>query len=197
MIQTITKEDLISFEDDIKKVFELGAIRAPVHFSGGNEDELISIFENVKEHDWVFSTHRSHYHALLKGIDREWLKVEILHGRSICIMNKEHSFFSSAIVAGALPIALGMALSIQMEDSHKHVWVFVGDMAAETGTFHEVIKYATRNDLPITFIIEDNSYSVNTPTQQCWGENCSDSRLMRYYYRREFPHQGTGRWVEF
>src|SRR3989304_341766 len=96
----ISAEDLIAFESDIAQAVEAGMIRAPVHLSGGNEAELIEIFRLITPAAWVFSTHRSHYHALLKGIPADWLKAEILAGRSITINNREHKFFSSAAVGG-------------------------------------------------------------------------------------------------
>ena len=39
------KSDLIKFELEIKKLYEIGKIRAPIHLSGNNEDKLISIFK--------------------------------------------------------------------------------------------------------------------------------------------------------
>ena len=39
-----TKQDLIDFEEKIVSLWEDGQIRAPVHLSNGNEDELIEIF---------------------------------------------------------------------------------------------------------------------------------------------------------
>ncbi len=198
-MQKLSIENLISFEDDIKESFEKGNIKAPVHLSKGNEEALLRIFANIKIDDWVFSTHRSHYHALLKGVDREVLKKDILAGRSICLHDKKNNFFTSAIVAGVLPIAVGVALAIKKNNSSEHVWVFVGDMAAETGIFHESVKYAHRNLLPIRFVIEDNGYSVNTPTQECWGENCFScyAPVLKYSYERGYPHQGSGKWVTF
>jgi len=175
------KQGLIEFEKDIAELFGDGQIYAPVHLSGGNEDALIEIFKGIKPDDWVFSTHRSHYHALLKGISAEWLKGEILKGNSISINNAEYKFFSSAIVGGILPIAVGVAMM------GEKVWVFCGDMAAETGIFHECVKYAHGHDLPITFVVEDNGYSVDTPTEKVWG----------YSYKRIFPHQGVGTFVLF
>ena len=174
-------ETLIAFEADIAKLFEQGKIHSPVHLSKGNEKILIRIFQQIKPADWVFSTHRNHYHALLKGIPPEWLKAEILKDRSIAINNAEYHFFSSAIVAGILPIALGVAMTGQT------VWCFVGDMAAETGIFHECVKYAYGEKLPIHFVVENNGFSVDTPTEQVW----------RYSYQREFPHQGMGKYVIF
>ncbi len=172
----MTEVDLISFEKEIADLFEQGKIHSPVHLSGGNETELIRIFKDIKPEEWVFSTHRNHYHALLKGIPREWLKAEILANHSITINNAEYHFFSSAIVGSILPIALGMAMTGQS------VWCFVGDMAAETGIFHVCVKYATGHHLKIHFVVEDNGLSVETPTEKVW----------RYSYQRKFPHQGAG-----
>jgi hypothetical protein len=77
--------DLINYEKMIAEHWENGKIRGPVHLSDGNEDQLIEIFKRVKKTDWVFSTWRSHYHALLKGICPVWLENEILDGKSITI----------------------------------------------------------------------------------------------------------------
>ena len=175
------KEDLVAFEQEISQLFEAGKIHSPVHLSGGNEEALIQIFYRIQPSDWVFSTHRSHYHALLKGIPKEWLKAEILANRSITINNAEYKFFSSAIVGGILPIAVGVAMM------GETVWCFVGDMSAETGIFHECVKYATGHNLPIHFVVEDNGFSVDTPTEKVWG----------YSYKRKFPHQGMGRFILF
>lgn len=193
----MNKEQLIAFEEEIKQPFLNKKIRAPVHLSRGNEDALIKIFKKIKPEAWVFSTHRSHYHALLKGIDPEWLRQEILDGHSIHIYNKEHHFFSSAIVGGCLPIAVGVAMAIKRKGENRLVWVFCGDMAAETGIFHECMKYTRRNDLPITFVVEDNELSINTPTQVVWGQSKSKANVIRYRYRRDVPHVGIGAWVTF
>ena len=40
----MTKSELISFEDHIVDLFEAGKLPYPIHFSGGNEDQLIEIF---------------------------------------------------------------------------------------------------------------------------------------------------------
>lgn len=193
----IDAHDLVAFEEEIKDIYLAGQIRAPVHLCGGNEEQLIVIFNSVRDVDWVFSTHRSHYHALLKGVGADWLKGEILAGRSISIFNAERRFFSSAIVGGCLPIALGTAMAMKMKREDSYVWIFVGDMAAETGMFHECTKYARRHDLPITFVIEDNGLSVNTPTQEAWGTADETGSVVRYRYSRQWPHHGAGQWVTF
>lgn len=196
----ITKKELIDFELEIKKIYEAGKIRAPIHLSGNNEDQLIKIFKNIKKNDWVFSTWRNHYHALLKGIPKDWLKKEIIAGRSMGINNIKHRFYSSAIVAGIIPIALGVAksLKIKKKSNSNKVWVFIGDMTFETGIFHECYKYAKNHKLPIKFVIEDNGLSTNTPTKKVWIKKSKIPKDIIYYkYKRKFPHHGTGGWILF
>lgn len=191
------KDELISFETELKDVFLDAQIRAPIHLSGGNEDALIEIFNLIRKEDWVFSTHRSHYHALLKGIPKDWLKAEIIRGNSIHIMNKECKFFTSAIVGGICPIALGVAMAIKRRGETNTVWVFIGDMAAEAGITYECMKYARNFDLPIRFIIEDNGLSTNTPTKEVWGGSSLFPDALGYKYKRVYPHINIGTHVIF
>jgi len=192
-----TEESLREFEEEIKGIYESGKIKSPVHLSGGNEAQLIELFKNVKPNDWVYSNHRSHYHALLKGVPQEYVKNEILANRSIHLNHAASNFYTSAIVGGCLPIALGTALGIKIKGLDDHVWAFAGDMASEMGCFHESTKYAQRNNLPITFVVEDNNFSVNTPTQKCWGKSNGKSNIIKYNYERVYPHHGSGKWVTF
>lgn len=203
----MNKKDLIDFEKDIFDTYSIGKIKAPVHLTGSEdgtqEDALIKIFKKIKKNDWVFSTHRSHYHALLKSKDKKWLKGEILAKRSIQINSKKHKIFTSAIVGGNLPIALGTAFAIKRKDRKEHVWCFVGDMACEMGIFHSCWKYALCNKLPITFIIEDNGIGCYTPTDEAWGFPKGQSawnessKIIYYKYKRKYPHYGTGKWITF
>jgi pyruvate dehydrogenase E1 component alpha subunit len=189
---------LIEFERKIADYWESGKIRGPIHLSGGNEDSLIEIFKRIKSSDWVFSTWRSHYHCLLKGISADWLEKEILEGRSITIVNKDEKFYSSAIVGGIIPIAVGVAMSNKMKGINETVWCFVGDMTFETGTFMENYKYAKNFDLPIRFVVEDNEVSTNTPTIDAWGKKTEvPEDIIWYKYKKEWPHYGTGKWVIF
>lgn len=194
-----TESELIEFENEIIEQWEGGNIRGPVHLSHGNEKQLIEIFKRISPTDYVFSTWRSHYHALLHGVDKQWLYDHILEGRSISVVNKENNFYSSAIVGGILPIALGVAKAQKLKVSDTKVWVFIGDMTFETGGFYEVHKYAQRFDLPIRFVVEDNGVSTNTPTKDTWNGVTRElpNDVVRYEYQSKYPHYGTGKWVVF
>ena len=195
---TVTKEELISFETEVKERYENGEIPAPVHLSKGNEDELIEVFQYVHEDDWVYSAWRNHYHALLHGFDRQQLMDDIVEGRSMATSSNVHKFYSSAIVGGIIPIALGTAGALKRKDSDRRVWCFIGDMTFETGVFHESYKYANNFELPLQFVVEDNNLSVRTPTDEAWNvrQNVPDD-VVYYTYENGYPHHGTGAWVNF
>ena len=194
-----SKQELIDFEDDIISHWEAGEITGPIHLSNGNEEQLIEVFKKISPTDWVFSTWRSHYHALLHGVEESKLKQKILDGKSITIVDKESKFYASAIVTGTLPIALGVAKSLKQKNSDEKVWVFLGDMAFESGIFYEVHKYARNYDLPLHFIVEDNGVSTNTPTGATWNNIQREipEDVIFYKYESKYPHYGTGKWVVF
>ncbi len=192
------KIDLINFELDIKNLYEKKKIKAPIHLSGNNEKQLIKIFKRIKKNDWVFSSWRSHYHALLHGVKKKDIKHQILKGRSMSICSNFPKFYSSSIVGGTLPIAVGVAMANKIKNKKDKVWVFIGDMTYETGIFHECHKYAIQNNLNINFIVEDNDMSTNTPTSKIWKNKTKALKnVQKYKYKRKFPHHGTGSWILF
>ena len=173
-----TVADLSAFEDEIAELFAEKRIHAPVHLAGGNEEQLIRIFEeHVNPDDWVLCSWRSHYACLLKGVPPEQLRRAILEGKSISLCFPEYRILSSGIVGGTAPIAVGLAMGIKRkledqyweQDKNRKVVCFLGDMTAETGIVHESIKYAVNFNLPVLFVIEDNELSVATCTPSVWG----------------------------
>jgi TPP-dependent pyruvate/acetoin dehydrogenase alpha subunit len=193
-----TEEKLIAFEQEIVDIWEAGKITGPVHLSNGNEKHLIEIFKRIKQTDWVFSTWRSHYHWVLKGISADYGKELITQGKSITMCNIDEKFYASAIVGATLSIALGAALSIKKSGGDDKVWVFVGDMSFESGIFYEVHKYARNFDLPLYFVVEDNGVSTYTPTEATWNiKREIPNDVVHYSYKSKFPHYGSGKWVAF
>lgn len=194
--------ELIEFENKVAETFNTGVIKAPVHLYYGNEEQIINVFDNVKDEDWVFCTWRSHYQCLLKGVPQDILFEDILKGKSITLCYPEYNIYSSAIVTGNIPIATGTALDIKMKKQTSHVWCFVGDMASETGSFFENYKYSLNHDLPITYIIEDNNKSVCTDTRKVWNSdklffNSNSDKIIYYEYQSKYPHAGAGKRIQF
>tara|TARA_B110000914_G_C15346498_1_gene391765 strand:+ start:112 stop:711 length:600 start_codon:yes stop_codon:yes gene_type:complete len=199
----MNKHQLIKFEEEIADLFNNAKIKAPIHLHSNNEKNLIKIFKKIKKNDWVFCSWRSHYHCLLKGVPISKLKKEILNGKSISLCFPKYKIYSSAIVGGTLPIAVGMALSYKNKKKKNKVYCFIGDMTSETGIAHECIKYSINKKLPIKFIIEDNEKSVCTDTRKVWSqkklsfEKYSSKYVYYYKYHLKFPHAGAGKRVQF
>lgn len=199
----MTKEELIEFEDGIAALFNAGKIRAPVHLYSGNEQQMIDVFHPIRKQDWLFCSWRSHYQCLLKGVPPEAVRAEIVAGRSISLCFPEQRIYSSAIVGGVLPIAVGTAMAIKRSGEDAKVWCFMGEMTAETGIAHECLKYSRNHKLPIHFIVEDNAKSVCTDTREAWNqprlsyEGVNDEYVSYYRYATKYPHAGAGARVQF
>lgn len=187
---------LVEFENNIAELWEAGDLPYLLHLSGGNEDWLVSFFEeNVREGDWILSTHRNHHHALLSGVAPARIEKLIKNGESMFVYDRSRNFFSSSILAGNCCIATGLAWALKEEGSSNNVWCFLGDGAEEEGHFYEAVMMVAGHALPCTFIIEDNNRSVESnisermPTQFRinWPE-C----VIRNRYSAKYPHAGNG-----
>lgn len=218
------REKLIGVRDELVKLWEEGKIKVPVHFPGGNEDQLINIFKEVRRADYVFCSHRNLYHYLLHGGDFKALQDGLVgeqHGLcqgragSMGTIDPRINFYSSAIVGGLVNVAVGAgwALAGQHKNdplgsdenaTRRHVWCFVGDGVLDGGHFWEALQYTIGYDLPVTFVIENNNRSTCTTIKQRLGNPWIHSmlpsvrkRLIYYTYDSSFPHVGTGKYIQF
>lgn len=209
----ITKENLIQFELGLVEDWKAGKVRVPMHLSGGNEDWLINIFHKIKPEDWVVSTHRNHYHYLLKGGDADALRREILgEGGALCggrsgsmhTTDIPRRFISSCLVGCGAPVAVGLALGIQLARGNNHVWCFVGDGAVDQGMFYEAVCFSEGKGLPVTFVIEDNDRSVESSKVErgMWPSSTrlaieTSARVIHIPFRPTYPHVADGTFVSF
>jgi len=208
----MNKEELIDFEKQIADLFNSKQIKSPIHLYHDNEDFIMEIFNEIDvENDWVCCTWRNHYQALLKGIPKNKIMDSIINGKSMVLNFYDDKFISSSIVGGIPSIAAGIAFANKLANNNSRVWCWVGDMSAETGAFHEAYKFSLYNELPITFVIEDNKKSVCTPTSAAWkrekpyyleqeysGSIIRQKNLYYYQYQNEkYPHAGAGKRIQF
>lgn len=210
-----TVATLIAFEDRIRALWEAGELPFLMHLCGGNEAQLLSIFRAYRPGDWVFSTHRSHYHYLCAGGSPEKLAAMIRAGRSMFVFDASINFLASSVLAGCCAIAAGVASDLRQNSRapgirprcpldppscervrEPWVWCFLGDGAEEEGHFYEAAMFVEGHGLPCTFIIEDNDRSVDTPRRERRGyaRGLEDlfSCVRRYTYRPTWPHAGSG-----
>ncbi|MCI0526166.1 MAG: thiamine pyrophosphate-dependent enzyme, partial [Nitrospira sp.] len=127
----------------------------------------------LQEEDYVFSNHRCHGHFLGYGGALEGLIAEIMGkasgvcgGRGGSQHLCQDRFFSNGIQGGISPVAAGLALSQKLEKSQGIVVVFLGDGTLGEGVLYETMNIASRWELPLLFVLENNLYSQSTSQQQ-------------------------------
>lgn len=188
----MTAQELVAAEKELIDLWRDGEVNGLTHFMGGNEEWLADFFHsNVKPTDWVFASHRCHFHYLLHGGTD--LKERVLAGKSMFLYHPR--FVCSAIVAGTPGIAAGLALAIQQRGGTERVWSFVGDGAEDEGAFYEAAWFVQERQLPCTFIIEDNDSSCGVSRRQRRGSDKDRTWpecVIRYRYEPRWPHAGDG-----
>jgi TPP-dependent pyruvate/acetoin dehydrogenase alpha subunit len=157
-------------EESIAKKYSEQKMRCPTHLSIGQEAIAVGVCSNLTNEDQVLSTHRAHAHYLAKGGCLNSMLAEIYGkvsgcskgmGGSMHLIDKSVGFMgSTAIVGNTIPVAVGSALAMKIQEKKSISCVFFGDGATEEGVFYESINFAIIHNLPILFICENNLYSV-------------------------------------
>ena len=199
----MTADELRYWSNELKLAWESGKVRVPVHVPGGNEEELIKIFKEIRRDDYVLSTHRNFYHAILHGISPDSMLASLAEpGGSMVHTTSVPPFLSTGIVAGGCAIGIGIAWALKELASERKVWCFVGDGVLDEGHFWEALQYADSWDLPVTFIVENNNRATCTTISQRLGHGhirplLRNPILREYYYEPTMPHVGSGTYVQF
>lgn len=160
------------FEEEIARRWPEQQMRSPPHFYAGQEAIASSVCENLFLKDQVIGNYRGHGYYLAKGGDPNAFIAEMYNkvtgsnegkGGSMLLSYPKTGYMgSSAIVAGGIPIATGIALGNKMLKNSKVTVCFFGDAATEEGVFYESLNFAALKKLPILFVCENNEYAVTT-----------------------------------
>lgn len=160
-------------EEAIAERYGEWKMRCPTHLCIGQEAVAVGICAVLRQDDMAVSGHRAHGHYLAKGGDLNRMLAEIYGKRTGCCAGKGGSMHlidtavgfmgSTAIVAGTVPVGVGLGLSIQLNRTDQVSVVFLGDGAVEEGVFYESVNFAAVRKLPVLFVCENNFYSVYSP----------------------------------
>jgi 2-oxoisovalerate dehydrogenase E1 component len=71
---------------------------------------------------------------------------------------------SSSVGAQFLP-AVGFGFAAQRQGSDAFVYASGGEGATSQGDFHEALNWATREQAPVLFFIQDNKYAISVPVE--------------------------------
>lgn len=191
------------FEEKCIELYSHEKIRGFLHLYIGEEAVATGIMKALDPDDAVFCTYREHGHAIARGIDPKRIMAEMFgkvegcsrgRGGSMHLFDAPTRFYGgSAIVAGALPVAIGMALSDKMMKRNRITVCFFGDGAAAEGEFHESLNLAALWRLPILFVCENNLYAMGTAIRYTHSETDLSQKASAYQIE---SHQIDGMDVE-
>ena len=160
------------FEQTAKTLYKEGLIPGSIHLYIGEEAIAAGACANLKDTDYISSTHRGHGHIIARGGDLNRMMAELFgkadgynggRGGSMHIATMELGILgANGIVGAGIPIATGAAFSSFVRKSGQGTICFFGDGATNQGTFHESLNIASVFSLPVVYICENNLYGVGT-----------------------------------
>jgi len=160
------------FEDKAAEEYTKAKIRGFLHLYIGEEAVAVGVIQSLTDEDNILCTYREHGHALARGMDAGAIMAEMYgkqegcsrgRGGSMHLFDKSKNFFGgNAIVAGHLPMAVGMALASKKQKKKNITCCFFGEGAAAEGEFHEAMNLAALWKVPVLFVCENNFYAMGT-----------------------------------
>jgi pyruvate dehydrogenase E1 component alpha subunit len=179
-----------AFEENAEEMFALGKVHGTGHLSIGQEAIAAGAGPALNEDDYLLNTHRGHGHFLVWGGDLNRMMAEFLgketgycrgRGGSMHIADVEsNNLGSQGIVAGNLPISVGVGLSIKMRQTNQVVLTLFGDGAANEGAFHESLNMASIWNLPIIYLCENNQYAMSMAFERAFRIEHISTRANAY-----------------
>ena len=160
------------FEERCIELYSGARIRGFLHLYIGEEAVAVGVMHALTDDDSVVATYREHGHALVRGVAARAIMAEMYgkaegcsggRGGSMHLFDVAHRFYGgNAIVAGGLPVAVGLALAEKMQGRNGVVACFFGEGAVAEGEFHECMNLAALWKLPVLFCCENNLYAMGT-----------------------------------
>jgi len=164
------------FEEKALDLYSLGKVHGTMHLSIGQEATAVGASSALTQNDYLLNTHRGHGHCLAWGSEPDLMMAEFMgketgycrgRGGSMHIANVEaNNLGANGIVAGGIPISVGVGLSINARKTNQVVLSIFGDGAANEGAFHESLNMASIWKLPIIFLCENNQYAMSLPIEK-------------------------------
>ena len=167
---------LREFEERTAEQYSKGRIWGFCHLYTGQEAVAVGAMSALSREDYVVTAYRDHGQAIAKGVDPKRVMAELFgrrtgtslgRGGSMHLFDADVHFMGGyAIVGGGLPIAAGLALSVQYKEEDRVVAAFFGEGAVAEGAFHESLNLTQLWKLPVIFIIENNLYGMGTAVER-------------------------------
>src|SRR5438046_4649676 len=136
-------------------------------------------------HDWFFPYYREKAIAYALGMPVKDIFLHMLslegdsssNGRNMPehFSSRELKLVSQTACTGTqyLP-AVGMAKALRKDGSDAIVYVSSGEGATSEGEFFEALNWASRERLPVLFLVQNNGYAISVPQSTQTGAQLGD-----------------------
>ncbi len=178
------------FEEKCAELYTEQKIRGFLHLYIGEEAVATGSIAALERRDSVVATYREHGQALARGVPATTVMAEMFgkqegcargRGGSMHLFDAETRFYGgNAIVAGGLPLAVGLALAAHMQGEDRVTACYFGDGAMAEGEFHESMNLAALWNLPVLFCCENNLYAMGTALEVAQAETDLALRATSY-----------------
>ncbi|MFQ3536296.1 MAG: thiamine pyrophosphate-dependent dehydrogenase E1 component subunit alpha [Aggregatilineales bacterium] len=179
-----------AFEERAEQLYMQGKVHGTMHLSIGQEATAVGAANAMQDGDYLLNHHRGHGHCMAWGSDPNRMMAEFMgketgycrgRGGSMHIADVDaNNLGANGIVAGGIPIAVGVGLSIKMRRTDQVCLVIFGDGAANEGAFHEALNMASIWTLPIVFLCENNQYAMSMPVEKAFNIEHISQRAAAY-----------------
>lgn len=157
------------FENRVLKLFSQGNLFGTTHVYIGQEANAVGVISSLNADDIVVSNHRCHGHYLAFKNNPYSLLCELMGktdglcgGRGGSQHLCDGNFFTNGVQGGIIPLACGLAFAEKYKRSNKIVVVFIGDGTLGQGIAYEGFNIASKWELPLLIIVENNRYAQST-----------------------------------
>jgi len=183
--KTVSEADLLKtmltirrFEQHLSEAFQKGDLPTEaIHLSIGQEAVAVGVCMNLKDSDYLNTTHRGHGHIIAKGADINRMMAELYGKASGLCKGKGGSMHvtdgsigilgANGIVGAGYLLALGAGFTIKhYEKSDNISVVFAGDGSVNQGMFHEALNMISVLELPVLIVVENNRYGEFTAIER-------------------------------
>ena len=169
-----------SFEKEVMRLWQDGAIPGEMHLSMGEEAIVVGIVDQLVDGDALALDHRGTAPLIVRGVDPTLLLKEFM-GRTdgLCrgmgghmhLFSPQHLAASSGIVGASGPAAVGFAFANQRLRPGKISVAFFGEGATNEGMMLESFNLAEVWKLPVMFVCKDNDQAIMTPSSKVTSGN--------------------------
>ncbi|WP_099022991.1 pyruvate dehydrogenase (acetyl-transferring) E1 component subunit alpha [Mycolicibacterium palauense] len=177
-------------EEKCAELYSAAKIRGFLHLYVGEEAVAAGSLRALGPEDAVVATYREHAHALLRGIPMTSIMAEMFgkqegcsrgRGGSMHLFDERTRFYGgNAIVAGGLPLAVGLGLAEAQQNRNRVTACYFGDGAVAEGAFHESLNMAALWQLPVLFCCENNLYAMGTALERAQSQTDLSAKAAAY-----------------